>query len=141
MNVNVGRAVGPAIAGVLVSISGPTLVFGLNAVSFIGVVVVLIAWREKKQAAQSLPMERPVAALGTGLRFIRSAPAVRRILLRSVLFIVPASALWALLPVVAHGPLRLESAGYDGLLGALGLGAVLGAFGLSRLRMGSAPTS
>ncbi|WP_284981622.1 MFS transporter [Arthrobacter sp. efr-133-TYG-118] len=123
MNVNVGRAAGPAIAGVLVSISGPTLVFGLNAVSFIGVVVVLIAWREKKQAAQSLPMERTVAALGTGLRFIRSAPAVRRILLRSVLFIVPASALWALLPVVAHGPLRLESAGYGGLLGALGLGA------------------
>ncbi|MCZ9881730.1 MFS transporter [Arthrobacter sp. B2a2-09] len=135
MNVNVGRAAGPAIAGVLVAVSGPTLVFALNAVSFIGVVVVLIAWREKKLAAQALPMERPVAALGTGLRFIRNAPAVRRILLRSVLFIVPASALWALLPVVAHGPLHLGSAGYGGLLGALGLGAVLGAFGLSRLRM------
>jgi MFS family permease len=50
------------------------------------------------------------------------------------LFIGPASALWGLLPVIAANQLGLSSSGYGLLLGALGLGAVLGAFLLSRLR-------
>ncbi|WP_099025077.1 MFS transporter [Mycolicibacterium palauense] len=133
MSMNGARAIGPAIAGALVSLSGPTLVFALNAVSFIGIVVVLVIWR-RPPVDQTLPSERALAALSAGGRYIRSSPIVRRILLRTALFIAPASALWGLLPVIAKDQLGLGSAGYGVLLGALGVGAVLGAFGLGRLR-------
>ncbi|MEV6276553.1 MFS transporter [Nocardia sp. NPDC051832] len=139
MNINIGRAVGPAVAGVLVSLSGPTLVFALNAVSFVGIVAVLALWR-RPATARKLPTERPLAALQAGTRFIRAAPAIRRVLLRSILFIAPASALWALLPVIARDELGLSSSGYGLMLGALGLGAVLGALGLSRIRALLTPT-
>jgi MFS family permease len=133
MSMNAARAVGPAVAGALVSLSGPTLVFALNAVSFAGIVAVLIAWR-RPVTEQSMPMERPMSALYAGGRFIRSSPVVRRILLRAVLFIAPGSALWGLLAVIADRQLHLTSAGYGLLLGSLGVGAVLGAVGLSRLQ-------
>ncbi|MEU2252397.1 MFS transporter [Nocardia xishanensis] len=139
MNINIGRAVGPALAGVLVSLSGPTLVFALNALSFGGIVAVLAVWRRPVKDRQ-LPTERPLAALQAGTRFIRAAPAIRRVLLRSILFIAPASALWALLPVIARDSLGLSSSGYGLMLGALGLGAVLGALGLSRIRALLTPT-
>ncbi|MET7768935.1 MFS transporter [Nocardia sp. NPDC005366] len=139
MNINIGRAVGPAIAGVLVSVSGPTLVFALNAVSFGGIVAVLLFWR-RPAMDRTLPSERPLAALQAGTRFIRAAPAIRRVLLRSVLFIAPASALWALLPVVARDELGLSSSGYGLMLGALGIGAVLGALSLARIRAAFTPT-
>ncbi|WP_054811511.1 MFS transporter [Nocardia arizonensis] len=139
MNINIGRAVGPAIAGVLVSLSGPTLVFALNAASFGGIVAVLLFWR-RPVTDRALPSERPLAALQAGTRFIRAAPAIRRVLLRSILFIAPASALWALLPVIARDGLGLSSAGYGVMLGALGVGAVLGALALSRIRAALTPT-
>nr|WP_228001380.1 MFS transporter [Nocardia australiensis] len=139
MSINIGRAVGPALAGVLVSVSGPTLVFALNAVSFGGIVAVLALWH-RPRADHALPTERPLAALQAGTRFIRAAPAIRRVLLRSFLFIAPASALWALLPVIARDEFDLSSSGYGLMLGALGVGAVCGALGLSRLRSLLTPT-
>lgn len=133
LSMNGARAIGPAIAGVLVSVSGPTTVFALNALSFIGIVTVLLAWR--RPAAESMmPVERPMSALSAGGRFIRSSPVIRRILLRTVLFIAPASALWGLLAVIAANQLNLSSSGYGALLAALGVGAVLGAVVLSRLQ-------
>lgn len=140
MSVNIGRAVGPAVAGVLVAASGPTLVFALNAVSFVGIVLALLVWR-RPPADRSLPSERPLAALQAGTRFIRAAPAIRRVLMRSLIFVAPASALWALLPVVARDQLGLTSSGYGIMLGALGLGAVAGAVGLGRLRQLLNPTA
>lgn len=139
MNFNIGRAVGPALAGVLVSLSGPTLVFALNALSFGGIVAVLAIWR-RPVTQRGLPTERPLAALQAGTRFIRAAPAIRRVLLRSILFIAPASALWALLPVIARDELGVTSSGYGIMLGALGLGAVLGALTLARIRVRFSPT-
>lgn len=133
MSMNGARAIGPAIAGALVSLTGPTLVFALNAVSFIGIVLVLIWWR-RPAVESNYPPERALAALSAGGRYIRSSPIVRRILLRTALFIAPASALWGLLPVIAKDQLGLSSSGYGLLLGALGVGAVCGAFLLSRLR-------
>ncbi|MEV6769118.1 MFS transporter [Nocardia sp. NPDC051030] len=133
LSVNGARAVGPAIAGVLVSIAGPTFVFALNAVSFVGIVVVLVLWRRPVKE-ETLPVERPFAALQAGMRYVRSGPAIRRVLLRAVLFIIPASALWALLPVVAHEKLGLSSSGYGVMLGALGVGAVGGGLSFAVLR-------
>ncbi|MFC4373672.1 MFS transporter [Nocardia halotolerans] len=139
MSVNIGRAVGPAVAGVLISILGPTVVFGFNTLSFIGIVAVLVVAKWPTHHS-TLPTERPLAALQAGTRFIRAAPAIRRVLFRAILFIAPASAVWSLLPVIAHDRLGLSADGYGLLLGALGLGAVCGALGLSRLRLLFTPT-
>src|SRR6476619_398210 len=133
MSMNGARAIGPAIAGALVSLAGPTVVFALNAVSFVGIVIVLVTWR-KPAVEHTFPAEGAFAALSAGGRFIRRSPIVRRILLRTALFIAPASALWGLLPVIAKDQLGLSSSGYGLLLGALGVGAVAGALVLSRLR-------
>lgn len=122
--VNGARAVGPALAGVVLSFFGAPVVFGLNALSFVGAVVALILWRRPPQEGLD-DRERFTAALRAGVRYVVSARLVRRILLRSALFAAPAGALWALLPLTAER-MGLDSTGYGLLLGALGVGAVLG---------------
>jgi MFS family permease len=66
--------------------------------------------------------------------YVRASPAMLRVLARTGLWVLPASALWALLPVVASSRLKLNSTGYGILLAALGLGAIIGAWQLGRIR-------
>jgi predicted MFS family arabinose efflux permease len=132
-NANVGRAVGPAIGGLLIAASGPAAAFTLNAVSFLGVLAVLYRW-PRPRTQRPLGAERIRQAIRAGLRYVRSAPAFSSVLARSALFMVFASGLWALLPAVARGPLRLGATGYGGLLAAVGLGAVIGTAVLPRFR-------
>jgi MFS family permease len=133
LTVNLARAVGPAAAGAIVAATGPAAVFTINAASFLLVVFALAAWH--RTVPDSAPRaERAIAALHAGTRYVRNAPSVRRLLLRSALFVVPGSALWALLPVVTRQRLHMGAGGYGLLLGALGVGAVGGALTLSRVR-------
>jgi MFS family permease len=132
VTVNGARAIGPALAGIVLSLLGTPVVFGINALSFIAAAIALIWWHRPPQPG--LDDREPFwGALGAGVRYIASAYLVRRILLRSALFALPASALWALLPLVASR-MHLNSAGYGALLGALGIGAVAGVFALPLAR-------
>jgi MFS family permease len=144
---NIGRAVGPALGGLVVAGGGtvgvlgglwvpppgPAAVFGLNALSYLGVLAVLWRWRRRPQDELGAG-EQVLGAIGAGVRYVRFAPLLRAVLVRTALFILPASALWALLPVVARGRLGLDATGYGLLLGALGIGSVAGAVVLPRLR-------
>lgn len=132
MNVNLARAVGPALAGVLLLAVSPAALFAINAVSTVAVVGALLAWRRAPEPDRTA--EPLVSAMLSGSRYVRHAPGVRRVLLRTGVFVVPASALWALLAVVANQRLGLGSGGYGLMLGALGAGAVLGALVLRSLR-------
>jgi MFS family permease len=134
-NANVARAIGPALGGVLIAAVGPAGTFALNAVSFVGVLLVLALWRRPADD-RPLGAERIRGALRAGARYVRSAPAFGAILGRSLVFMLFASGLWALLPAVARGPLRLGPGGYGLLLGSLGAGAVAGAFVVPRLSRG-----
>ncbi|WBB81400.1 MFS transporter [Micromonospora sp. WMMD882] len=134
ISVNLARSVGPAVAGVLVAQAGVAVVFGVNAFSFAVFAVALLRWRPDRPEGGPMP-ERFTAALRAGGRYVRHSPVVRRILLRAALFVVPGSALWALLPLVASRRLAMGSSGYGVLLAALGLGAVAGALVLPRLRL------
>ncbi|MFC4242984.1 MFS transporter [Gryllotalpicola reticulitermitis] len=125
VTVNAARAIGPAIAGFLVALTGPSLVFLLNAISFVLVIVALLAWRRETSPAGT-GRERLGPALVAGLRYVANGPIVRRILLRSALFALPGSALWALLPEAAQAPLGLNASGYGLLLAVLGAGALVG---------------
>ncbi|TDC72861.1 MFS transporter [Micromonospora sp. KC606] len=132
ISVNLARSVGPAVAGVLVAQAGVAVVFAVNAVSFAVFSLALLRWGPRRPGG-AMP-ERFTAALRAGGRYVRHSPVVRRILLRVALFVVPGSALWALLPLVASRRLGLGAGGYGLLLAALGVGAVAGALVLSRLR-------
>jgi predicted MFS family arabinose efflux permease len=139
-NGNVARAVGPAIGGLLIAAAGPAAAFGLNAVSFLGVLAVLYRW-PRPVTERPLGAEPIRQAIRAGIRYVRSAPAFGGVLARSALFMVFASGLWALLPALARGPLGMGPNGYGGLLAAVGFGAVLGTAVLpwARARWGSGP--
>ncbi len=131
-SINVGRAAGPAIGGVVVALAGPGWTFALNAASFLVVVGALVRWRSAP--APSRARERIGAAMRTGLGYARHSPPIRQLLVRAGLWTVPASIVWALLPVISHTELHLGSAGYGLLLASVGVGAVLGAVVLTPLR-------
>jgi MFS family permease len=84
-----------------------------------------------------LPAERFFGAMRKGLRYVRHAPDVRAVIVRGTTFVICASALWALLPVVARTDLKQGPTGYGLLLAALGAGAVSGAFALPRFKRNS----
>jgi MFS family permease len=134
INQNLARAIGPAIAGVLVSRLGPGIVFAMNAVTCLFGIAVMLLWRKPEPSVSDLAPEPAVAALRAGTRYVRHSPTFQRLLLRLVLFVVPAASLWALLPVVASQLLHLGPSGYGLLLGSLGVGAIAGAFLLPRAR-------
>ncbi len=129
---NIARAAGPALGGLLVAAAGPGWTFLLNAVSFLGVIVVLYLWRRPEEQAV-LPGERILGAITTGVRYVRHAPEVLAPLARGSAFIVCGGSLWALLPVVARD-LHHGAGGYGLLLAAMGAGAVTGAMLLPRIR-------
>ena len=131
--INLARAIGPALGGLIVARLGPQAAFGLNALSFIGVIVVLYRWRREKPVNR-LPAEHLFGAMVAGLRYARYATGFRNVLGRAFLFVFPASALWGLLPLLARQELNLSASGYGILLGAVGLGAVSGAYFLPTLR-------
>jgi MFS family permease len=97
------------------------------------VLAVLYRWKRPPDH-RPLGAEHVVAATRAGARYILSAPRFATVLVRSALFMIFASGLWALLPAVARGPLRLGAGGYGVLLAGVGVGAVAGAFVVGRLR-------
>jgi predicted MFS family arabinose efflux permease len=133
VGVNLARAVGPAVAGVLIARVGVPTVFAVNAAMYLFFLIVVVVWHPAARPRLYEP-EPFVSALRAGARYVRYSPVTRRILLRAALFLVPATALWALLPLIATRRLGLSAGGYGLLLAALGLGAVLGSFVLGSIR-------
>ncbi|KOV87278.1 hypothetical protein ADL03_07600 [Nocardia sp. NRRL S-836] len=132
LGVNLARAVGPAVAGLLVTQLGVGGLFALNAATF--VVFALVLLRSPAPAPAVADRQSFLAGIEAGGRYVRHAPVVRRILARLVVFAVPANVVWALLAPLAHDRLGLGSTGYGLLLGAAGIGSVGGALVLPRLR-------
>jgi MFS family permease/quinol monooxygenase YgiN len=130
---NIARAVGPALGGFVVAAIGSWAVFFLNSLSFIGVLFVLYRWQREPVESIS-PTERVVGAMRAGVRYVRHHPELRAVLLRTGVFVSCASALWAMLPLVARQQLGLGAFSYGVLLGGLGAGAICGAIILPGLR-------
>ncbi|MFY1687198.1 MFS transporter [Plantactinospora sp. WMMB782] len=133
ISVNVARSVGPAVAGLLIASLGVPLVFALNTLAFLFFALTLLRWQPGNSRSVEVP-ERFTAALRAGGRYVRHSPIVQRLLFRALLFLVPGSALWALLPLIANRRLGLGAGGYGILLAALGAGAVVGGLVLPWVR-------
>jgi MFS family permease len=131
--VNVSRAIGPAIAGVLVAAIGPWLVFSLNALSYIGIIAVLVKWKREHRKS-TLPAERFFTAIRVGMRFVMHTRTLQVVLVRGLAFFIFASATWSLFPLIVRGVLGRGPETYGLLLTCIGIGAVSGAMVLPRLR-------
>ena len=126
---NVARAVGPALGGIVIAATSSGFAFLLNAASFFGVILFLYRWRRPHYARIETGDVRK--AMMAGLRYVRGAPAVKSVLVRTGAFSLAASSLLSLMPIIARpfGP-----SGYGMLLGFFGLGALAGAAALPMLR-------
>ncbi|SDD69525.1 Predicted arabinose efflux permease, MFS family [Sphingomonas sp. YR710] len=133
MGFNIARSIGPAIGGMIVAAAGSAAAFLTNAASYVGLIVVLTRWR-RVAPPRLLPRERIGDAMVAGVRYAAMSPSILVVLGRASLFGLAASAVPAMMPLVARdiivgGPLT-----YGLLLGGFGIGAVGGALMSGRLR-------
>src|SRR5690606_10065663 len=133
MGFNIARSVGPALGGLIVAAFGAAVAFAINAFSYLGIIGVLLRWRPAAEP-RLLPRERLWTAIQAGLRYVAMSPNISSTLLRGFVFGFGASAVTALLPLVARDLVGGGPVTYGLLLGAFGIGAVGGAFSTHRLR-------
>ncbi len=138
LSINIARAVGPALGGFIVARAGIQWAFAINAVSFLAVMVVLVAWK-RAPSTSVLPPESFGTALRAGLRYAMQASVLQAVLIKAAAFFVFASALTALLPIVVKKELGASAGTYGLLLGCIGIGAITGAVLLPRLRKRYSP--
>jgi MFS family permease len=131
--INLARAIGPAVAGVVIAALSAGALFAVEA-GVLVLIIGLVVLRVRPPGPARASGERFAPAVRAGIRFVRFSPPVRTVLLRGAAFSVSASALWALLPVVALGRLGLSESSFGLLMGCVGTGAILGATMLPRLR-------
>lgn len=131
ITVDAARAIGPPIAGILVAEAGSAAVFAINAASFVAVIVALAAWKRPAATPEREPLAHSILA---GVTYVARSRPARRIMLLTAMFALPASALWALLPLAAHDQWNLRAVGYGAVLGTVGAGAIGGAFVNARLQ-------
>ncbi len=136
---NIARAVGPALGGLMVAAfktahSGAGSVFALNAISFAGVIWVLVNWKRTPLFKSTLPAERIAGSIRGGLRYLRYSPQLQSSLVRAFFYCFFVSAIWALLAVVARRDLKQGPLGYGILNGSLGIGALIAATRLHTIR-------
>jgi Transmembrane secretion effector len=125
---NIGRVVGFAVGGLIVSASAPWAVFFLNSASFIGMIIVLsrLSRRSNGHQQSSLPPENIIRAIRAQIRYVRYSQAAHVLIVRAGLFTLCSSALLSLLPLLAKNELRLDSTGFGLLLGSFATGAIIG---------------
>ncbi|WP_183244734.1 MFS transporter [Bradyrhizobium sp. cir1] len=139
VGVNISRAIGPALGGVVIGGLGIAAPFWINALSNFAVIGALLWWRPASSQGSALPPERLAGAMVNGLRHARFNPRLRATLVRAAAFFFFASAYWALLPLVARNQIAGGPELYGILLGAVGVGAIAGAFMLPWLKASFGP--
>jgi len=129
---NLARAVGPALAGAIISVAGVATAFVANFVSFFGVILVVARWKRPVRK-RSAPPESFSGATVAAIRYVRHSPAILTVLLRTGVAMFFSSALFALLPTVSRS-VNQHASGYGLLLGCFGGGAIIGALVMQSAR-------
>ncbi len=133
MGFNIARSAGPALGGVIVAALGAAAAFCVNAVSYVGLILVLARWKSD-QPRQLLPRERLGDAMAAGVRYVAMSPEIKSVLARGAVFGVGAVAASALMPLIVRDLLGGDALTFGLLSGAFGIGAVGGALASGRLR-------
>jgi len=123
---NIARAIGPAMGGMILAVSGATAAFAANAASFafVAVVVGILLTFPRTQVTNNVPPEPFRSAMRIGVAYALAEPVVRSTLVRSAAFFGCASAIWALLPLYVRQVLGLSSASFGLMMGVIGASAV-----------------
>src|SRR5262245_35247229 len=130
VGINISRAVGPALGGVILARFSLAAPFWLNAVSYLGMVGVLFCWHPPKRGHRHLPVEQIGSAIRTGFRHARNNPHLLATVIRAAAFYLFATAYWALLPLIAREQIAGGPELFGVILAVIGAGAVGGAFAL-----------
>lgn len=130
---NMARAVGPALGGLLVATAGAAFAFFSNAVSFLCVLLAVASWKPKSTPVSHLS-EDIGGAIRAGVRYLLHAPRLQAPIVRAIAFNLCAAAVWPLLPLLARDVLKTTATGYGLLLASFGLGSIVSAVALPRLR-------
>lgn len=133
VNFNIARSAGPAIGGLLVGLAGAEAAFLFNTLSYLLVIAVYFTWDRTVETSR-LPRERMGSAVVAGLRYVGQSPEIQNVLVRSLFFGMAASAIMALLPVIALQQIGGGPLTYGILLGAMGLGAIASATQMASMR-------
>src|ERR1700754_5017179 len=130
---NIARSFGPAIGGVVVAAAGAVAAFALNAVLYLPLLVVLFLWNRTHEPSR-LPREKLNRAMVSGVRYITNSPPIKIVLLRTFVIGLIGGSLSALMPLVARDLLHGGAQTYGIILGAFGMGAIVGALNISEIR-------
>lgn len=130
---NIARSFGPALGGIVVLLFGAQAAFGINAAFYIPLWVAFFFWT-RQHTPSRLPPERIDRAIISGARYALHAPPVRTALVRAFAFGLAGATASALAPLVAKEMLQGDASVFGILLGATGVGAVLGALFVSDIR-------
>ncbi|MFN6985261.1 MAG: MFS transporter, partial [Rhizobium oryzihabitans] len=118
---------------ILLAAFGAAVTYGADVASYFIVIAALLWWPRAKNANDALA-EGFFGAFRAGLRYTRASRPLHVVLLRAAIFFAFASAVWALLPLVARQLLGGDASFYGILLGAVGAGAIGGALIMPKLR-------
>jgi len=130
---NIARSFGPAIGGIVVAAAGAVAAFAANAVLYVPLLVVLFLWR-RTNVPSRLPRERLNRAIVSGVRYIANSPSIKIVLVRTLVTGLIGGSLSALMPLVARDLLHGGAQTYGIMLGAFGMGAVIGALNIAEVR-------
>jgi predicted MFS family arabinose efflux permease len=130
---NIARSFGPAIGGIVVAAAGAVAAFAANAILYLPLLVVLFLWRRVSEPSR-LPRERLNRAIVSGVRYIANSPSIKIVLARTLVTGLIGGSLSALMPLVARDLLHGGAQTYGIMLGAFGMGAVIGALNIGILR-------
>jgi predicted MFS family arabinose efflux permease len=130
---NIARSFGPAIGGIVVATAGAVAAFAANAALYIPLLIVLFLWRRTHEPSR-LPRERLNRAMVSGVRYIANSPSIRIVLSRTLITGLIGGSVSALMPLVARDLLHGGAQTYGIMLGAFGMGAVIGALNIAEVR-------
>lgn len=130
---NIARSVGPAIGGIVVATAGAVAAFALNALLYLPLIIALFLWK-RISVPSRLPPESLSRAIVSGVRYIINSPSITIVLVRSMVMGVIGGGIVALMPIVARDLLHGGAKTYGTMLSAFGLGAVIGALNITKLR-------
>jgi MFS family permease len=130
---NIARSFGPAIGGIVVATAGAVAAFAANALLYLPLLVVLFLWKRTSEPSR-LPRERLNRAIVSGVRYIANSPSIRIVLARTLVTGLIGGSVSALMPLVARDLLHGGAQTYGIMLGAFGMGAVIGALNIGEIR-------
>ena len=130
---NIARSFGPAIGGVVVATAGAVAAFAANAVLYLPLLTVLFLWNRVSEPSR-LPREKLSRAIVSGVRYITNSPPIKIVLTRTFVTGVIGGSVSALMPLVVRDLLHGGAQTYGIMLGAFGMGAVVGALNIGAVR-------